>query len=78
MTNTALICKVCGRIHLNPTSNQINTAKGWGFFVCGMAGLPHVDEYFVRKTILVTRVNKTTRHDILTGEKVELDFEIGM
>ena len=78
MTNMVLICKMCGRIHLNPTSSQVSIARGWGFFVCGMAKLSHTDECFIRKTILITRVNKTTRHDILTGEKVELDFEIGM
>ena len=77
-TNTVLICKMCGRIHLNPTSDQISIAKGWGFFVCGMAKLNHIDECFVRKTILVTKVNKTNRHDIITGKKVELDLEIGM
>lgn len=78
MANMVLICKICGRIHLNPTSDQISIAKGWGFFVCGMAKLNHIDEYFVRKTILITKANKTTRYDIISGEKVELDLEIGM
>lgn len=78
MTNMVLICKICSRIHLNPTSDQISIAKGWGFFVCGMAGLNHVNESFVRKTLLITKVSKTTRHDVMTGEKVELDLEIGM
>lgn len=75
---SALICAICDRVHVDYSNEELRIARHWDFFVCGMAGLSHADENFVRKTILVTKVNKTTRHDILTGKLVELDLESGM
>ena len=75
---SVLICSICDRVHVDYTAEELKIARSWDFFVCGMAKLNHLDENFVRKTILVTKVNKTTRHDIVTGKQVHLELESGM
>lgn len=77
MSKHFCVCKICGN-GIGLTDEQLALAKSWGFFVCGMADHSHADENFVRKTILETRINKTVRKDLKTGEIVELEMEIGM
>lgn len=73
-----LICGVCDRPVFDFDADTVKVARSWGFFVCGMAKIPHQDENLVRKTILVTDVNGTLRKDLFTKETVCWDLEVGM
>lgn len=73
-----LICSICDRPHFDFTPEEVAIARSWDFWVCGMSQLPHQDENFVRKTILVTNVDGTVRKNLFTKEIVPLDTEVGM
>ena len=73
-----LVCEICHRGHTDFSPETLKLAKRWGFFLCGMARMNHLDENFVRQTLLVTKINKTTRHDIFTGKQVNNNVEEGM
>lgn len=76
--NGILVCAICGQAHFDYDADTVKLARGWGFFVCGMLHKSHMDENWVRKTILVTKSGKSTRHDIFTGKQVQINLEEGM
>ena len=77
MSKHFCVCAICGN-GVGLTDEQFANAKDWGFFVCGIADTNHLDENFVRKTILETKINRTVRKDLKPPEVVDLDLEIGM
>lgn len=78
MSNKCLICSICDRVVTEYDEETVKVARRWGFFVCGMGRMNHLDENFIRKTILVNKHDKIERKGLFTGATVPLTIEVGM